>query len=96
MLAWVQECLSAGKSEGAGQRERQQAKTTKGERQKHRKGGKGCVCHGAPSERVQVNAEHFTLRKKKGGLNTQSWGKTLLSPVGTNRDTHINKHYPWD
>lgn len=33
------------------------------------KGGKGCVCHGAPSESVQVNTEHFTLRKKKG-LNT--------------------------
>lgn len=56
-------------------------------REKQRKGEKGCACHGAPTESVQVNTEHFTLRKKREGLNTESSGKTLLSPVG-NRHTH--------
>lgn len=57
MQAWLHKCIRAGKSEGAGQKDRN-------------RGGVGCACCGAPNESVLVNTEHFTLHKKREGPNT--------------------------
>lgn len=66
MQAWIQECLSAGKSEGAGQREREQAKRTKSERRKHGKGEKAVYIMEVPVRvcRLIQSASHYVRRKK--------------------------------